>query len=88
MKERKVKKITVFIIKTFNKEKFNWEEIFASAKPMKFNAFNTGRITGKIKTYSVTTSFSENVDINVALDCDLLAFSFRQLINNSLSFYS
>jgi len=30
----------------------NWEAIFASAKRMEFNAFNTGRITGKVKTYA------------------------------------
>ena len=26
----------------------NWEEVFALTKPMKFNTFNTGRITGKV----------------------------------------
>lgn len=55
----------------------NWEEVFASAKPMKFNAFNTGRITGKLKTYTDTTSFPENVNINMVLDYDMLASSFK-----------
>ncbi|WP_281541214.1 MBL fold metallo-hydrolase [Maribacter aestuarii] len=55
----------------------NWREVFASAKPMEFNAFNTGRITGKIKTYADTTSFPENFDMNTALDCDMMAFSFE-----------
>ncbi len=54
----------------------NWGEVFSSAIPMKFNAFNTGRITGKLKTYSDTASFANNVDINTALDCDMMAFSF------------
>ena len=44
---------------------------------MKFHAFNTGRITGKVKTYAITSSFPENVDINTPLDCDMMAFSFR-----------
>lgn len=42
------------IIKKYN----NWEEIFASAKPMKFNTFNTGRITGK----TVISIFLQNFD--------------------------
>ena len=44
---------------------------------MKFDAFNTGQITGKVKTYADTRSFSENVDINIDLDYDVLAFSFK-----------
>jgi len=55
----------------------NWEEVFASAKPIKFHAFNTGRITGKVKTYADSTSFPENVDTSIALDCDMVAFSFK-----------
>jgi glyoxylase-like metal-dependent hydrolase (beta-lactamase superfamily II) len=43
---------------------------------MKFNAFNTGRITGKLKTYTDTTSVPETIDINMVLDYDMLAFSF------------
>ncbi len=61
------------IIKKYN----NWGEVFAAAMPMTFNAFNTGRITGKVKTYADTTSFPENVDINTVLDCDMMAFRFR-----------
>jgi hypothetical protein len=55
----------------------NWEEVFASAKPMEFNAFNTGRINGKLKTYAETTSFPENVDNDIDLGCDMMAFSFK-----------
>ncbi len=44
---------------------------------MEFNAFNTGRITGKLKTYAHTKSFPENVDINTVLDYDIVAFSFK-----------
>ena len=55
----------------------NWDEVFASAQPMKFNAFNTGRITGKVKTYADTSTFPENVDLNTPLDCDMLAFTFK-----------
>ena len=55
----------------------NWEEVFSYAKPMKFSAFNTGRITGKVKTYTDKTSFPKTVDINTILDCDILAFSFK-----------
>jgi hypothetical protein len=53
-----------------------WEEAFATAKPMRLNAFNTGRITGKVKTYADSSSFPENVDCNTDLDCDMMAFSF------------
>jgi len=60
-------------MKTYN----NWEEVFASAKPMRFNAFNTGRITGKLKTYVDTTSFPENIDLNKVLVYDMLAFHFQ-----------
>ena len=59
------------------KKYYNWEEVFASAKHMKFTAFNTGRITGKVKTYTDNTSFPKTVDINTILDCDNLAFSFK-----------
>ncbi len=38
----------------------NWEVVFAFAKPMKFNAFNSGRITGKVNTYADMTSFHKN----------------------------
>lgn len=55
----------------------NWEDVFALAKPMPFHAFNTGRITGKIKTYSEINSLPENVDMNSVLDYDMLAFSFK-----------
>lgn len=55
----------------------NWKEVFAFAKPMKFNAFNTGRITGKVKTYADMTSFPENVTSNTVLDCDMMAFNFK-----------
>jgi len=61
------------IIKKYN----DWEEVFAFAKPMKFNAFNTGRINGKLKTYSAVTSIPENVDKNMVLEYDMLAFSFK-----------
>ncbi len=59
----------------------NREQVFAPAKPMKFNTFNTERITGKIKTFADTTSFPENVDINIDLDGDMLAFSFKPYPN-------
>ncbi len=55
----------------------NWGEVFASAKPLEFNTFNTGRITGKVKTYADTTSFPINVDLNTDLVCDMMAFSFE-----------
>lgn len=55
----------------------NWEEVFSCAKPMTFNAFNTGRITGKVKTYSDPSSFPENIDINIGLDCNMMAFHFK-----------
>ncbi|MBT8307503.1 MAG: hypothetical protein KJN85_11250 [Maribacter sp.] len=55
----------------------NWEEVFASAKPMEFKAFNNGRITGKVKTYADAESFPKNVDRNTVLDHDIVAFSFK-----------
>lgn len=59
------------------KKHTNWEDVFVAAKPMKFNAFNTGLSTVKLKTYADTTSFPENVDIKMVLNCDILAFSFK-----------
>jgi glyoxylase-like metal-dependent hydrolase (beta-lactamase superfamily II) len=55
----------------------DWEAVFAAARPMKFNAFNTGHISGKVRTYTDATSFPENVDSNMVLDCDMMAFSFK-----------
>ena len=55
----------------------NWDQVFALARPMQFNAFNTGRITGKLKTYSETTSYPSDVDVRTVLDCDMMAFHFK-----------
>ena len=65
----------------------NWEEVFASAKPMTFHAFNTGRITGKVKTYADATSFPENVEtqmqawpeqlLDLSLFCPCFPVCFR-----------
>ena len=55
----------------------DWDDVFSVAKPMKFIAFNTGRITGKVKTYSNPKSLPDHIDIDVDLDCDMMAFSFK-----------
>ena len=60
-------------MKNYNK----WEDVFVAAKPMRFDTFNTGHITGKVKTYSDTTSFPEHVDLDIDLVCDMMAFSFQ-----------
>lgn len=62
----------------------DWEAVFSSAKPMKFNAFNTGRITGKVITYSDPSSFPENIDHDMPLDCGMMAFHFKHPENGDI----
>jgi len=57
----------------------NWEAILALAIQMAFHAFNTGRINGKVKTYFCPTSVPENIDMNMFLDYNILAFHFKHL---------
>ena len=62
----------------------NWEEVFALAKLMKFNAFNTGQIRGKVKVYTDTTSFPENMDNTAVLDYDIQAFHFKHPVKGDI----
>ena len=62
----------------------SWQEVFEFAKPMKFNAFNTGRISGKLKTYTDTKSLPSNIDKNMVMEWDMMVFSFHHPKNGDV----
>ena len=66
----------ILTVEAIKKNK-SWTDVFREARPMEFYAYNTGRITGKLKTYSDPKSIPQGIDKNRVMEWDMMAFGFH-----------